>query len=517
MKYSDLLKRNICLAGNGKILYDISAFFHEMNVVQRLQTPTDADRYSHGSIGTIIVCSDDLVWQNVLGKRCLPFISYKDLFVMIDELETFYLDKNHYGKEIFIYGNGEMKEQLIQDNPNLKVDGFIEKIPKFRDGMFVIIAREPNAEIKAAFLSNGFRFGTDFHFFRPDKPKHYPSYYLNKTISDSLQFTLPCDYTGKALSIKHHGNVMACCSAFELTFGNCLYTSIEEIIHGIPAQIALLSIKNRTYSFCSNLCFMYRNNGYRLSDENEIQNNPRREQDMPQIKDFVVQLGYDRSCNLACPSCRAHRITFPEDPQHIVQMIHDEAKSMTKLHPKNLRIGNGELFFSKYYRDIVFNSYESNSISLITNGILFNGQNWNKLRSRYKKIAIEFSIDAVTEDTYTKLRRGNFIQLLENLHYASILRKMGEMLRFSISFVIQVENFREMVDFVEMGNSLGADCIHFMKLNNFGHISKDAFVQMDVYDPNNYHHSEFVDMLTNPCFRLPNVKFDNLNNFLEAL
>ena len=332
---------------------------------------------------------------------------------------------------------------------------------------------------------------------------------------DKPKYTMPCDYTKKALSIKAHGNVMACCSSVSLSMGNYLYTSIEEVTRGIQAQLICLSVNNRTYSFCGDMCFMFREKAYCLEDEDDIKNNPRCNIALRQIKDFNVQLGYDRSCNLACPSCRNHRITQPEDDKEIVEMMHEEVKRMCLKKPRNMRIGNGELFFSPYYKDIIFNQYENDEIALISNGMLFTPENWSYLEKRYKKISLEVSIDAIKPETYKKLRGGDLSKLKKNMEFAGQLRKEGRLKEFSISFVIQVDNFREMKGFVEYGRSINADFIHFMKLNSWGHIPEEKFIPMDVYDKRNENHTEFVEILNDPIFMDPYVRVYNINNFIR--
>jgi hypothetical protein len=101
------------------------------------------------------------------------------------------------------------------------------------------------------------------------------------------------------------------------------------------------------------------------------------------------------------------------------------------------------------------------------------------------------------------------------MEFASALRKEGKLNKFSISFVIQVENFREMIGFVEYGRSINADLIHFMKLNNWGHIPADKFIETDVYDEKNVNHREFMEILNNPIFQDPSVHVDNIGNFLD--
>lgn len=530
--YRDLLGKRIGLVGSEKICADLQEFFCELHFAQVLTAEEITDR----EVSAIEGCDYVLVGEErehfdreILQKCRQTALTLDDLYEMIDELETFYIDKLFPDRTVCVYGSQEKVFRMMQRNPHLKIDyviadgqtendyGFAvippDQIGALQDA-FVIIADDVSPDRKQKFQDAGLEFGRDFHFYNPRIPRRPTSWYLNKTLRDAPKYTIPCDYTTKALSIKAHGNIMACCSSVGLSMGNSLYTSVEEILRGVQAQLIRLSVNNRTYSFCGDMCYMFRERQYCLEQDEEIKKNPRAKISLREIKDFNVQLGYDRSCNLACSSCRDHRITKPEDDPALVEMIHEEVKRMCLRKPGNMRIGNGELFFSPYYRDIIFNCYESDEIALISNGMLFNPDNWSYLENRYEKISLEVSMDAVNPDTYRKLRGGDLDKLRKNMEFASRLRLQNKLKRLSVSFVIQADNYREMADFVQYGRSIHADFIHFMKLNSWGHIPSDEFIQMDVYDERNVHHEDFVRILQNPIFLEPDVHVDNIGNFI---
>ncbi len=550
MTYREVLGRKIFLCGTEKRCRDIEEFFREMQIVRRMyfgkgkevpdreQEKELREYFAQRQEEDLLVISEEYsealfsVLENGGMRREEDYFWLDDLLALTDEIETFYMDKTKAGKKIAVYGTGRLAEDLVRRNPGLPISCFIpagslaayeisplsEERDDWRQGgenVFFILAVPVEAEVKQLFLDRGLAFGRDFHFYNPRVPKRPTSYYLKKTMYDRPVYTLPCSYSTRALSIKNHGNVMACCSALTLALGNCQFTSIEEILSGVQAQIVNLTMNNRTYSFCGEMCYMFREKEYCLTEEGKIRDNARREGTMHTIPDFNVQLGYDRSCNLACPSCRPHRITEPEEKKEIVEMIHEEVKNMCLKKPRNIRIGNGELFFSSYYKDIVFHYYQNKKIALITNGMLFNRENWEQLNDRYEKIALEVSMDAVRKETYRKLRGGNLDILLENMEFASQLRREGKLIKLSVSFVIQAANFEEMRAFVEYGNRVGADYIHFMKLNGWGHIPEEEFIGMDVYDERNHNHKKFVEILHDPIFQSSNVHVDNINNFIR--
>lgn len=532
MNYRDLREKQIGLIGPEKICKDIEEFFNELtfkHIIYETSLSVDIMSQVQDCNCIIVGFMQEDIKYHIIKESVSVVLLLNDIYRMVDEFETFYIDKRFHEKTICVYGDKSRISSLVVNNPNLKIDYILEdqitnehSMPRIvaadkvkeLTNPFVIIADQVCEKEKRYFMDLGLEFGKDFHFYNDRVPKHSTSYYLNKTLMDLPKYTIPCDYTTKALSIKAHGNVMACCSSVGLSMGNFLYTSIEEVLKGVPAQLIRLSVSNRTYSFCNDMCFMFREEKYQLNAEKEIKANLRKDICLKEIKDFNVQLGYDRSCNLACRSCRNHRITKPEDDTETVEMMHEEVKRMCFKKPRNMRIGNGELFFSPYYKDIIFNHYESDNIALISNGMLFTPENWSFLEKRYQNISLEVSIDSVNPDTYKKLRGGDLHKLRKNMEFASQLRKQNKLKKLSISFVIQDDNYKEMIDFVEYGKSIHADFIHFMKLNSWGHIPSEEFIKMDVYDERNVHHKDFINIIKNPIFLESNIHIDNIENFI---
>jgi molybdenum cofactor biosynthesis enzyme MoaA len=111
---------------------------------------------------------------------------------------------------------------------------------------------------------------------------------------------------------------------------------------------------------------------------------------------------------------------------------------------------------------------------------------------------IKVSVDAARKDTYEKLRRGGkWETLCSNLEYIASLRQSSEIGRFSLNFVVQRENFREMSAFVDCAKGWCADEVRFTKLQNWGTFSPESFVERNVFHPDNPHYGEAVCDLIN--------------------
>ena len=114
-------------------------------------------------------------------------------------------------------------------------------------------------------------------------------------------------------------------------------------------------------------------------------------------------------------------------------------------------------------------------IALQTNGVLLTPRIWQRMKGVHRNISsIIISFDAATEETYGVTRRGgHWTTLLANSARMGELRTSGEVKKLRFDFVVQKANFREMKAFVQLTQSLGADCAYFSRLLDWGTWPKD--------------------------------------------
>lgn len=93
------------------------------------------------------------------------------------------------------------------------------------------------------------------------------------------------------------------------------------------------------------------------------------------------------------------------------------------------------------------------------------------------------SVDAATKETYERIRRnGNFDVLQKNMEFAADLRRKGELSYFRMNFVVQRENYREMIPFVQWGERLNVDEVFFTKILNWGTYTPEEFSQVSMME-----------------------------------
>jgi radical SAM protein with 4Fe4S-binding SPASM domain len=224
-----------------------------------------------------------------------------------------------------------------------------------------------------------------------------------------------------------------------------------------------------------------------------------------------LEIGVDRSCNLCCSSCRREFITQvspkERDLLDLCVLALQEARRDIKILSL---LSSGEVFFSKFcsalLRSLDRAEYPHMKVDILTNGQLINDETWKKIgRGASFVRSISISIDAATKETYEALRRGGkWERLLDNMEFVKNLREHGKLDEFSINFVVSERNFREMPDFVLLGEKYNVDFVVFARLEPWYSMRMEyrkAAVHLDSHDM----HREFAGILKDPVFKSKHV------------
>jgi len=316
--------------------------------------------------------------------------------------------------------------------------------------------------------------------------------------------------------------------------GNVLKNKWQEIWNGDVAKKLRQSMHDGDMKYCdSNECnFLHRWNNetidesvydsgyFPIYDETTIHKlynakeiNPTGGEKYKQIiKDKMVNLpwgpetiifSHDRSCNLKCPSCRTDFIQSKGNDLAkaltIQEIILKEA--MNDAHELYIT-GSGDGFGGEFWRNllksITMERYpNTKNLHLHTNGVGWTEKIWNILSNLHSipRITTEISIDAATEDTYHQIRVGGIWKVLqENLHF--IFTKIPNLEFVRMTFVVQNNNYMEMVDFVKMSdyfqklNGMNT-AVSFQHINNWGTFSNADFMIKSIANEKHPEHSLF--------------------------
>jgi MoaA/NifB/PqqE/SkfB family radical SAM enzyme len=235
---------------------------------------------------------------------------------------------------------------------------------------------------------------------------------------------------------------------------------------------------------------------------------------------LMVELNHDPTCNLACPSCRVELITkSSEADTHAPATARTILPLLKRVTGHTYITGGGEAFASRHFKGILQalnrTEYPGLSVYLITNGQLVTPARWREYPDLPAMLSIlSVSMDAARPATYEQLRRpGKWAPLMENLRFLAQLRRDGAIPRLGLNFCVQAANFREMLEFVALGDELGADQIWFQRLVNYGTYDEATFAALNVASPAHPDHAELLDVLRHPLLQRTKVT----KNMLMAL
>lgn len=322
------------------------------------------------------------------------------------------------------------------------------------------------------------------------------------------------------MTIGVDGRAFICCPSYlNLSVGNIFNKNVDNIINSEQAIKIRRSILDGSFKYCNRIaCSFIAGNS--LPTREAVARPVFRkaiDEDCAEL-DMVhrMSLALDRSCNLSCPSCRTEVII--EKGEKVAKMM-QATRDVILPTLKQIKImqmsGYGEFAMSEPCRLILEKinptEYPDLKLDLITNGLLFDKGFWQKYPNAHSMIrTVRVSIDGAVKDTYEKLRRGgNFNQLEQNMEFLASLRRQEMFEQFSILWVYQRDNFREMKAIVEWAVRLGCDYIYFEKLldwNSYG--DSNGYTERAVHLVNHPDYAEFRAIVSDPIFQHPIVKRD---------
>jgi len=215
--------------------------------------------------------------------------------------------------------------------------------------------------------------------------------------------------------------------------------TIKERFYSPEAELIRDSINDGSYKYCKDSCPWLQTNREGGSSiyfsELNIEPAP-----------MSLDLCRDRSCNLACPTCRDDFITDQVEPFDEIDEIRDSIVFMSTS-------GVGDPLYSKPTREFLKSvntmKYPSlKNVQLHTNAMLIK-KHWNDIAHLNPQLSI--SIDAADKKTYEVVRKGgNWDLLIENLEFLNE-QKTGPIWLW---FVIQQKNYRQIVQFFDLMESI---------------------------------------------------------------
>lgn len=329
-----------------------------------------------------------------------------------------------------------------------------------------------------------------------------------------------CDVPFRQLATGYQGDAFIClCPAWvPYPVGNILQAeSADAIWNSANAQEIRRSILDGDYSYCSRtLCSLI--GAQQLPDKasltdpilrHYIDDHVTRIGEVP----VLVHLNHDPTCNLACPSCRTEVLasTAEENDQFARATERVILPLLRKVRGHAYITGGGEAFASKHFRSILKalnrEEYPGLYLILITNATKLTASRWNDFPDLPEMIDIVLvSMDAASPETFEKLRRpAKWDVVMKNLEHITAMRRGGLIRNVGLNFVVQKDNFREIHDFITLGDRLGVDRFWFQRMANYGSYEEATFADIDVTSPSHPDHAALLEILRNPAMKRQDV------------
>lgn len=318
-----------------------------------------------------------------------------------------------------------------------------------------------------------------------------------------------CNLPFEEACIVASGEVYGCiCPGWNaISFGNITYESCQNVWNSIYAKIFRLSIIDKAYCFCKeNYCYQMTFSNPLINDKED------RENYNDYLSPRIIKFNTDRSCNLFCMSCRESRTVLQGDDLENARFINKRLVDSDWIkNAECLNIaGNGEVFYSDIYKEILYDIPNgAHMIQVFSNGNLFTAKEFERIRTVYEVIEVEISLDAASQKTYEKLRRGgNWNVLMNNLKYLMKKRLENQLSKFTINMIVQKENYEEIPAFIKMGKELHADIIAIRPLMNWGTYSEEEYRNTSMIShEKNWISDELKTVLNNPLLEEKEVDY----------
>jgi len=335
------------------------------------------------------------------------------------------------------------------------------------------------------------------------------------------------------LDVYSSGDAYSCCSGWlRLPLGNVKDMPAEELWNSKASQAIRKSIHDGTFKYCDQkVCPLIQGDmlptkkaAHSREDYADIIDNQRTIMDNgPTLINFCN----DQSCNLSCPSCRTEKIMlssgaiFDEKKEIHQKIVNAYMKEPTE-RPFNINVtGSGDPFGSKIFREFLFDingsDFPNMNVNLQTNGVMFTPRNFERLHKIHKNLKnLIISLDAASAKTYAITRRGgDWDKLMENLEFLGKKRAEGYLKFMRLDFVVQVDNFHEMPDFIALADKFGVDKIQFSMVTDWGTWPKEMYESKCIWKEDHPRFEEFIEVMKHPNFDNPRIMLGNVTAYRE--
>jgi radical SAM protein with 4Fe4S-binding SPASM domain len=334
--------------------------------------------------------------------------------------------------------------------------------------------------------------------------------YSNNNIdvsNEDAMASVICARPFRYIDILPDGEVFPCTAHFtNYSFGNVFKDSFDEVWNGEKAREFRRSIINGTYKYCKRqFCLIacnqnstddfdfYPKEGVKCNQFSEISPLPK-----------TVKFSHDFQCNVRCVMCRDKQIyNAPEIVEKLDEKINTVFCPICQNATSVILNGCGEALASKHMRNLIKAiaiKYPRIKFHLLTNGLLVDKENLEELKIIDKIRNITFSLHAANKKTYEKIvLDSDYDRLMRNIEWAHEMLKAGKFGKISISVIVSIINYKEMVDLVKLAKKNDA------YINFIAHVKWDTQLgrrvkKADIFEKKHLFYNSFVKIMQNDIF-----------------
>lgn len=497
-------EKKIILYGSSEMRADFKYLFPEVSVIGEEPCGKIGRKEDQGQEVFRVVCGNrpDGAFEAFAGEQGLR---YKENYLYMKDFFRYYnpmfLERGN--RKLAVWGTGgaarELWEKLEQKGLSSEIDFYIDNDPKKtsfqgkkvvspkeirgREDLYILVAAwQCQWEIYRQLETYGFRPQRDF-IHCAAVLRDYEEL-LEKVCFAERKYSCVCHRPFGYCDVIY-GELYVCCPDFlPVSLGSMRFEPFMSCWNSYAARIVRLSVLNGTFAFCSRqYCDLFE---FEKEGEKPFRPELPYERLCPEYP-ATLMAGIDYSCNLKCPSCRKEVCTARrEEREEMNRQAEDLLEHVIPYVGRLWMAGSGEVFFSRVYREMLGDRRcrKRESISILSNGTLFDEKRWNWIKEAYACVEVVISMDGIRDATIEKLRRGADARKLKaNLEFLGNLRKNNQIRKLFLSCVLQAENVAELYELLEYCRAVGVDKVQFLKLKDNGiYTDNENFSKMSLFD-----------------------------------
>lgn len=307
-----------------------------------------------------------------------------------------------------------------------------------------------------------------------------------------------------------------CCPGWlPVSLGSFETSSLQQLWTGKKAKDIRSSVIDGSFKYCNSLCPYVENPNQADSPIEVVSEEEHKELQLatlyPELylpSPKTINLAYDRSCNLRCPSCRTESIIAGEDENEDYKGIFKDVMSAYGNDHVSLYVtGGGDPFASSHYREVlesrIFDKSPNIKVRLHTNAIMLTESRWDKIRHIHNRIEfIEISMDGASKASYEHNRfPAKWETFKKRMAFISTIKAEYPAIKLKINFVLQSNNYHDLPLLLEYSDQWNIDIVKISQLDNWGTYTNEDYDAVAIHKQGHPQYSNLVEILSKPAFK----------------